>query len=169
MSQFSAPLVIPGNVQVSGTASLGGLSAPAGCITNSNIATPASGADGIFTTKLDHRQHIRYNQPEGTAVATETRQVFITFGAAGTIKAVNAIMKTANSGGATVTVDVKKNGTTVLGSTINVTGTSVNTGTLSVTTTAAGDVFEFLVTATAGGGTLGDGIYIEMIVDETPT
>src|ERR1700728_133159 len=59
--------IIGGNMLVQGTLTASGFVAPSGCISPSNIATPAAGAAGIDSSKLNHRFHVPYNQPEGTA------------------------------------------------------------------------------------------------------
>jgi hypothetical protein len=71
-----------------------------------------------------------------------------------------------------VTVDLRKNGTTVLSAVITL--NNANTarvavaGALSVTTLVAGDVLE-VVTATAGGGTLATGVFAIVTVNEMPS
>jgi hypothetical protein len=73
-------------------------------------------------------------------------------------------------GGATVTVDVKKNGATVLSSVITLdsgnTARIMENGTLSGTTLAAGDFLEAVIVATAGGGTIPTGLLVQVIIDE---
>jgi len=63
-----------------------------------------------------------------------------------------------------------KNGTTILSATADFSSSdaarAVKTGTLSVTSYADGDVFEVVITATAGGGTLGTGVYVGLELSE---
>lgn len=76
------------------------------------------------------------------------------------------------SGAATITVDLLKNGSSILSSVLtfnSTTGTTLRAfldATISVTSYAADDVFEFNVVATAGGGTIGKGLYCEAILQE---
>lgn len=164
--------VFGGNVLIQGTLTASGFVAPSGCITPSNIATPAAGGNGIDISKLNHRNKAPYSQPEGTAVVTETRIIAITHGTVGVIVALNAALKVACVGAATITIDLKKNGTSVLSSVLTFTSSTpamtAESGTITTTATAIGDIFELVITATAGGGTLGQGLYAEAIIDETP-
>lgn len=171
VAQIVTPTVFSGPVVVTGNFSCSSLSAPAGCISDTAIVVPSAGSNGINTTKLNHRQHVRYSQAEGSSIATETRIVWLTNGTQASFVSVRAIEKTASSGGDTVTVDIRKNGTSILsGATpISVTGTSVVTGIITTTTSTVGDYVEVVVTATHTSGTLGQGLYVDLIVDESPT
>jgi len=68
------------------------------------------------------------------------------------------------TGNATVTVDVKKNGTTILSSTISLSSSQSNrdevAGTLSVTSMVAADILEVVVTVDVGTGALGTGLFV---------
>ncbi len=134
---------------------------------------PRRRASGVQTSKLNHRQHARYSQPEGTAVISEQRIVWITKGTGGTIVGFNVATKTACTGAGTITVNVLKNGTAILASAITLNSASPITaaiaGTLATTATAAGDVFEVEITATPSSGAVGQGIFAEIIVDEYPS
>lgn len=170
-AQLSQPMVIPGSVVITGTLSPTTITLPAGCIADTNVATPAGGAAGISTAKLNCRTHVRYNQPEGTSVVTESRIVWITHGTSGAFVSFTAQDKVASSGGDTVTINVLKNGTSILsgGTAVTVTGTTAVTGTITTTSTAAADYVEFVITATHTSGTLGQGLVADLVVDETPS
>jgi hypothetical protein len=173
MSQFSAPIVIPGNVSVTGTAAVAGLSAPAGCIADTNVATPATGAAGISTYKQNHRERHRQVQAAGSAIVSQTTPACIVNGTDGLVISFKASVKTACVGGATVTFDLKKNGTSVLSAAISFSSSdsagAVKTATISTASCVAGDLFEIVTTATAGGGTVGQESYAEALIDEYPT
>lgn len=171
VAQIVTPTVFSGPVVVTGNLSSSTFSAPAGCISDAAVVVPSAGANGINTTKLNHRQHVRYSQAEGTSIVTETRIVWLTNGTQASFISARAIEKTATSGGDTVTVDIRKNGTSILsGATpISVTGTSVVIGTITTTSSTVGDYVEVVVTATHTSGTLGQGLYVDLIVDESPT
>ena len=74
------------------------------------------------------------------------------------------------AGAATVTVDLRKNGTTILSGVITLNNTHVAyaevAGTISSARYVTGDVFEIVLTATAGGGTLPQGVYVNTIFRE---
>lgn len=69
-----------------------------------------------------------------------------------------------------MTVDLKKNGTSVLTSTVTIDHTVAAytqvAASIATNTYVAGDVFEVVVTATAGGGTLPQGLFVALITRE---
>lgn len=136
-----------------------------GSITNAKIATAAA----IAASKLVHQHRIGYSQAN-SAAATETRVIYTCYGATGTIKSFKAGSIAAAIGDSTVTLDLKKNGTTVLSAVITLdnanTARVVEAATLSVTTLVAGDVLEVVVTATIGTGTLPTGLFATLTVEE---
>ncbi len=161
-----------GDLVLTGTLIPGGLLAPAGCISASNIGSPAAGQPGVASSKLNHRQHRVYAQANATIV-TATIPVWLTYGTAGTVLSFKAGSIVACIGAATVTVDLQKNGSSVLTAPITLNSSSVarvaQTATISTPATAAGDWFDMVVAATAGGGTIGTGLYAEAILDENPS
>lgn len=112
------------------------------------------------------------NQAHGTAATTDRRVIHRAYGN-GTITAVYAGVVVACVGAATITVDLRKNGTTVLSGVITINNAiaayAAVLGSVSSATYAAGDVLEVVITATAGGGTLGQGLFIQLICNENPT
>jgi hypothetical protein len=137
----------------------------AGAITDTSIKTNA----GIAASKLQHEHRIHYSQPNTTATS-EAKAVYRCRGATGTILNIEAGSIGACAGSATITVDVKKNGTTVLASAIvldsgNVAYTA-ESGSVSVEDMVAGDVLTVHATAAAGSGTLGTGLYVSISVNE---
>lgn len=138
---------------------------PASCVGNSNVQAGA----GIQASKLQHVFHPVYGQPGGSASTTERKVVSVVRGATATALSFAAGVRTACSGGATLTVDLLKNGTSILTGTVSLssaTAYSVNAGTLSSTSLVAGDVLEVSVTATAGGGTVGSGVFAVLSLAE---
>lgn len=138
---------------------------PAG-ITDAMIAALAK----IDQSKLGHQHRIPYNQPN-TAATTETRVLYRCYGATATVIELACGSIAIAVGAATVTFDLKKNGTTVLTGVLTL--NSSNTARVAVlaslsgtVTLAAGDVLELVVTATASGGTLPTGIFAELTVKE---
>lgn len=137
----------------------------AGAVDDNAIADDA----GITYDKLEHEHRIHYSQPNTTATS-EAKAVYRCRGATGTILNIEAGSIGACAGSATITVDVKKNGTTVLASAIvldsgNVAYTA-ESGSVSVEDMVAGDVLTVHATAAAGSGTLGTGLYVSISVAE---
>jgi hypothetical protein len=162
-----------GNVFVAGTLQCNTFVCPAGSIADAGVASPSAGASGIQTSKLNHRYPITYNQPEGSAATSATVIAWIVKGTASVMIALDAALKVACIGAATITVDLKKNGTSVLTSVITFNnGTPIMTdesATIATAAGVAGDIFEIVVVATAGGGTLGQGLFVKALIDEFPS
>lgn len=133
-------------------------SLPSSSITNSNVVAGA----GISASKLQHQHQHVYAQ-EGTNASASARQILhVVVGATGTVESIKATLTTACIGAATITVDLKKNGTTILSAVISFSSSdaafTLKAGTISTPAVVVGDVLEIVVVATAGGGTLGKGI-----------
>lgn len=154
---------IEGDVFVNGQVSCTGFAPPASSITNAAVEAAA----GIVATKLEHQDHSVYAQANGTNNTAKRQVVKIVYGTTGDIIAVKARNTTAASGSDKTTVDVYKNGTTVLSAPIDLdtaAGTAVQAGTLSVSTLASGDVLE-VVTALSGSN-VGQGVAVDVITRE---
>ena len=165
---------ISSDVLIVGSLSSKTFSPPAGCINDTAIAAPSAPASAIATSKVRHRFEPFMAQPNTTAT-TETKTVHVVRGTAGTINEVVAGSIVACIGGATITLDVKKNGSSVLTGVLTL--NSSNTARVAVpaslsggsVTVAAGDWIEFVVTATTGGGTIGTGFFAQLQIDEDPS
>lgn len=139
---------------------------PVGSIGNAAIQSSAQ----LPATTLRHHLHKAYSQPNTTATTATLPLHVARF--AGTVEQLVAGSIAACAGAATITVDLKKNGTSVL--TAVITLDSANTARVVESATldpalvdyVAGDFFELVVTATAGGGTLGTGFHAEALFDE---
>lgn len=123
----------------------------------------------VAATKLQHQYAACYAQPGGSAAATE-RKVRHVARSAGSVAAVEAGVVTPAVGAATVALDVLKNGTSVLTSVVTITSAQAAyarvSGAIAAAAYAAGDVFELAVTATAGGGTLPQGFFCDVVFRE---
>lgn len=129
----------------------------------------------LATAKQRHRKQVAYAQPNGSAAAAEQKAVHVGYGATGSVIGVRAGVRTqgaAGTGGMSVTVDVRKNGTSVLTAVVTIDATTAAfakvPGSVSTPAYVTGDVFEVVVTATAGGGTLPQGLFVDLIFDEDP-
>lgn len=161
----NSSMTIPANVRVAGSFSCETMAIPSGTLTNAGVAAGAN----LDADKLEHRFRVLFNQVHGSAATAERRPVFQANGT-GVINRVSAGSVVACVGGATITVDVKKNGTTVLTASIVLdngnTAYVAEDGTLSVTALAANDILEVAVTVATGGGTLGQGLFVVLDIDE---
>jgi hypothetical protein len=140
---------------------------PSNSVGNANV----SAGSPLDTTKTIHRHTVTDNQKHGTATATERRVIHVAK-EDGDLSSIVAGCVVANIGAATITVDLYKNGSTVLTGVISLdSGDSAFdnvSGTFTATPYSAGDVFETVVTATAGGGTLGQGLFVQVTFNEDP-
>jgi hypothetical protein len=157
---------IEGDQYINGVLTPKQFSPPASCITDAAIAAGA----GIDASKVDHQHHPGFSQPNAAATS-ETRAIFVCRGNAGSVEALKVGSIGVAVGNATVTVDLKKNGTSIL--TGVVTLNSSNTARVSVSGTltgsnalVAGDLLEIVIVATIGTGTLPTGVYAFATVNE---
>lgn len=157
---------IDGDIHINGKLTCNSIKLPVDTIADENVP----GAANIAATKLEQRHRITYSQESATTVVTETRTVHVVHGATGTLRAFRAGSITANVGAATITADIKKNGVSVLTAVITLNNghvaRQVVAGAFSSTALVAGDVLEVTIVATAGGGTLGKGVFAEVVLDE---
>lgn len=122
---------------------------PDGAITNAKVASGA----GIVASKLEanHRNTVAQ---AGTA-ATETKVIAHVRGTSGTLRDLVVTCVTACDGASTVTVDLKKNGTTVLGSVVTLDNSkaaySTTQGTFSNASVSQNDVLTVVITANQVG------------------
>lgn len=130
-----------------------------GCIADKHIAASA----GVAASKLEHQHRAAYAQESDTTAAAEDRVVHVVVGSTGTLQAFNAGCVVACVGNATVTVDLHKNGASVLTAAIVIdSGDAAYAqvdGVIDTTAVAAGDVLEVVITVAAGTGTLGKGAF----------
>lgn len=161
------PNRIEGDLQVTGRVYSGSLTIPAGSVSNAGVAADAD----IAASKMTHYHYPLWSQPNTTATA-ETRTLHKAV-AAGEVLSVWAGSIAKAVGDSTVTIDFKKNGTTILSSTIVLDNANTNrvaeAGSISGTATyVAGDWFEAVITISAGTGTLPTGVAVGMKIEEDP-
>jgi hypothetical protein len=149
-----------GDVFVAGTLSAVSLILPDDSVDDDAVEALA----GIAYSKLEHEHRAGHGQAN-TAAADETRAIAVIRGTTGTMLSFKAGSIAKAVGDATCTVDLKKNGTTMLSAPITLDSSNTNrvseAGTLSVTTLAAGDLLEVVIDGTIGTGTLPTGVYCE--------
>jgi hypothetical protein len=161
MGQINDSLYVGGNLSAQSW------TLPSGQIVNDNV----SGTAGITTEKMSHR--FRATVPctkVGVDAATEAHVAFVA-GTAGTLNSFKAGAVVVAGAATTVTVDLKKNGTTVLSAVATLDNSQVAyqlvTATLSVTAIVAGDVFT--VHFTLSGANEPQGVFAVMEADLLPT
>ncbi len=138
-----------------------------GSVKNTEVAAAA----GISGDKLEHQHRANYAQPSGSVAAAETKVVHTVKGVAGTLKTFKAGSVTVCTVDAAITVDLHKNGSTVLAAPIVLdianSARVVEAGTISGAAVVAGDVLEVVVTVAAGAGVLGNGpfAYVDLYED----
>lgn len=153
-----------GDMVVRGTLAPTRLVVPVGCVKSASIETGAN----LDADNLESRIYASHAQPNSAATA-ETRTMFVAR-RAGTINEIIAGSIAAAIGDSTVTIDVKKNGTTVLSSTIVLDNTNTartpEVGTISGDGSfVAGDWLEVVITISAGSGTLPTGVFVQCECD----
>lgn len=154
-----------GDFHVAGNLGCKTFTPPLNCIKNASIEADA----GIDADKLEHRFTRGWSQPNTTATA-ETRTIHVVYGATGNVVAFRAGSIAKCVGDSTVTVDLKKNGSSILTSVITLdsgnTNRVVEAATISSASLAVGDWLEIVIAISAGTGTLATGVYAEAIIDE---
>lgn len=136
VNTIDGDLLVRGSLVVTGTVSL-----PDGTVTNAKVSASAD----IDASKLEHQ----YSKVIGCAkvgvdAASEAYVAHVVYGATGTILAFKAGAVTVAGATTSLTVDLKKNGTTVLSAVITLNNGQSNyqlvSGTVTTPTLAAGDV-----------------------------
>ena len=157
--------VLEGDVLVRGNLRAGSMALGANAVGD----TEFKAADPLAADKQEHQHVARYTQPSGTAAVAATEVAHHAHGA-GELVAVYVGSVVKATGDSTATVDVKKNGTTVLSGTVVLDNANSNyvaeAGAVASPTYAAGDVFTVVVTVSAGTGTLPQGLYVSLVLRE---
>lgn len=158
-SRIEGNLTYQGAVSYQGTVTL-----PSETVTNANIRTAA----GISADKLEHQFSPVLSQ-SGTAVG-ETKVVHVVNGETATVLDFSAGMIAHCTGDATVTLDLKKNGVSILTGTVGLSSAQSNYQTVAATIASAGlvagDVLSVVVTVNAGTGSLGTGLFYSAVIRE---
>lgn len=137
---------------------------------NSIVDASVSAAAPLGTTKTRKRHYPKHSQYSGAANVIATDLVHEVYGAAGSIIAIRGSVQVACIAPSLTTVDVKKNGVSILTApfTINAAaGVADVAGSVATPSLVAGDKLTVVVTLT-GGGTQGQGLFVQIVVDEDP-
>lgn len=148
---------VEGNMTVTGRLSPAYLDIPSNTIVDEDVSASAD----IAAEKLEHYHQKTYGQAN-TAAADETRMIHVAM-AAGEVLAFEAGSIAKAVGDATCTVDLKKNGSSILSAVITLDSANMNRVTEAATIASAayvdGDVFEVVIDGTIGTGTLPTGVF----------
>jgi hypothetical protein len=153
------------SLNVTGQLRAGSVVLPADCVTDTNV----NGSSPLAAAKTRHRHLRTLAQAHGTAATAERRVVHVAH-AAGTVSAFRVGPVVAATGNSTATADLYKNGASVLSAGVALDNTNAayaeEAGAVSSAAYVAGDVFEVVVTVSAGTGTLPQGVYADAVFDE---
>lgn len=166
--------IVPGNLQVGGQLTAGSMTAPDNSVADAAVQTPTDMDDAIDANKVKHENVRTWTDHEleidEESVAKEGYMWCAS--AAGTIVSIAMGSVVVATGDNTLTIDVKKNGTTILSSTVVLDSSNTNyiveDGTLSVTTFVDGDVFTVHLTLGGSSGAHAKGAFIRMVVQHSP-
>lgn len=151
---YSTPVHFTDEVVMTGTAHL-----PNSSITNAMVSSSAA----IDATKMEHQFPLRYSQPSDVTAFSHTEVVHAVDGTSGTIVNVDAGSVAICGGDASVTVDVLKDGVSILSGAIELDSNNEaytpETGTINTSTLADSDVLEVKVTALGPDAT--DSVFTE--------
>ena len=147
-----------------------GVNLQPGAVQDANVAIGAN----IAATKTQHQYNDTYAQGSATTAFAETRAIHVVYGSQSgqlSIAAFKVTSLVACIGGASITVDLKSNGTSLLSAPIVLTmyssARSFTAATIISPTLTAGQIVEVVVTVSVGGGTLGQGLVAELVTLES--
>jgi hypothetical protein len=153
-------VIFPGRVKASQ------LDIPAEAVGDEGFTTDPDRA--LDATKVYHQHQVIVKQARGTDVVARTEGVHVAYGD-GEVVAVSACLQTPCVSAATVTVDLLKNGTTVLSAVITLDNSQaayvLEPGVVSTPDYDDGDVFEVAVAIT-GGADVGQGLTVLIVLRE---
>jgi hypothetical protein len=160
---------INNNLYVAGNLACQTFTPPSGCIGDSAIA----GSAGIQSTKLTARREIVLADPSATAGASKQQTIHVIYGATGTLVDYSAGAVVPLGSGDTYTVDLYKNGSSILTAVISLASTDgartlKAAGGFTSTSLADGDWLEVKTTYTHSSGTAPEGVTIRLTLDEAP-
>jgi hypothetical protein len=162
----SEATTIPGDLRVRGNVNANGYNFPANSIGDSQF----NSANPLGATKQVHQHNERYSQVHGSAATTARVPIHTAFDA-GAVIDIRAKCSVIPIGDSTVTVDLYKNGSSILTGVITLDNTvaanvSETTGITAPGTYVEDDEFHVVVTATVGTGTLPQGLSVLVVFRE---
>lgn len=125
---------------------------------------------GIEASKLQHEHRCGYAQESATAAAAGDYVMHVVRGLTGTIQSFVAGCVVANVGVAVVTVDLHKNGASILTAAITIdsgdAAYAIVEGAIDTAAVVHDDVLEVVITVNEGAGTLGKGVFAVLNLQE---
>lgn len=158
--------VVRGDLWVMGAATLGDDS-----IGDDQVKSDAA----IAASKLEHQHRASFGQESATQASDEAKVVHVVKGAVGTVLKVMCGCVVAPVGAATVSVDILKNGVSILTEPLVLNTTNMNVAYASVEAVVssaalvADDVLEVNIVETTGGGTQMKGLFVHIDLEEDYT
>ncbi len=153
--------VLPTDVVVQGAFSAQSMVLPAGAVTNASVAAAAA----IAASKLQQPVRKMLADPSATTATSYSKPIHLVLGATTTVNKISAGCVTPCIGTDTISVDVKKNGTTILSAPIALSSAQsarqAVAAAITVPAGVAGDVYEVVIAVTHSTGTMGVGLFIE--------
>ena len=141
-------------------------SPPNGSIDNEAVEEGAA----IEATKLRHQHQRGFAQDHGVAANAQRKVIHVCEGATGEVISVDVGAVVKATGDSTITVDLYKNGASILTSTIQVDENHANyalvAGAINDAALAQDDVLEVVLTVNAGTGTLPQGAFVSVVIRE---
>ena len=162
------------DLYVNGNLSAKTMTVPASSVADLQVAAAAN----IVTSKVQHKHRHVYGQSgTATTVTIPVHVVRATTPLAGGASATATVIDfragsiVACIGTATITVDLQKNGSSILTAVITLNSSSTartpQAATISSGALVAGDWLDAVITATVSTGTLGTGLLVQLEVDES--
>ena len=163
---YALPSRWEGDAYFNGNLSSKTMTIPDNTVVNADVS---SGAD-IAAIKLEHQYSKFIAQASDINTVDEQRCIHAVYGSSGSVVAFEAGSVTVCAGDSTITVDLHKNGASILTSVITLDSSNaaytVEAGTIDTATLADGDVLEVIIDVTAGTGNLADGVFASCIIRE---
>jgi hypothetical protein len=160
---------IDGNLYVNGTLVADAFDPPANSVGNSHMKA----GDPVEIDKTRHLHSKIHSQSDGGSAYDEIIAIHVAT-SPGVVEQFQAGARVKPVGDSTMTVDLKKNGVSILSDIIDIDNAvdnyvSVVAGlNLALTSYSIGDVFEITVICTDGTGTPAEGLFAQVILDEGP-
>jgi hypothetical protein len=165
---MASNLRLTGDLDVTGRGNFGSLTVPNGSITNQSFS--ANPADRLTYAKMEHVYKALLAQPVVGAGISQNSTLNMAVDA-GTVLDVKAGVVSNFTGTANLTIDLKKNGVSILSGPFVLNSTNpaftYSTALLSCSTFAAGDLFTATVVANSGNGSVGNGPWLQVIFRES--
>ena len=162
-----AQVTLPTDLYVGGNVACKSFTPPAGCIADAAVQQNAA----IQATKLQHQHQKGLAQNSNVAATSQRQPIHVVYGANATLVEFEAGAVVPATGNDTVTVDLWKNGSSVLTTPITLNSSQsarqLVAASLSTTTAVASDVFEVNIVYTHNTGAAPQGVFCQFVLQES--